>query len=84
MTLKNFVASAKINMFDKLMAEGRSLMYTRNSNGLSILPCGTPDNTGKHLDKQLLMDTHWVLPARYDLNQVQALPCSNTDIPKLC
>ena len=31
-----------------------------------MLPCGTPDNTGKHLDK-LLLD-------RYDSNHFQRVP----------
>jgi len=50
--LKHFVSSAKMNIFD---AEGRSLIYTRKSSGPNMLPCGTPDNTGKHLERQLLM-----------------------------
>ena len=56
--LKHFVSSANINVLDELITEGRSLINTMKSKGPSMLPCGTPDNTGKHLDRQLLIETH--------------------------
>ena len=56
--LKHLVSSANINILDELIAEGRSFIYTRKSKGPSMLPCGTPDNTGRHLDKLLLIETH--------------------------
>ena len=51
--LKHFVSSANIyvHVLDELITEGRSLINTVKSKGLSMLPCGTPDNTGKHLDR---------------------------------
>ena len=63
--------SAKLNLVDELIAEKMSLMYTKKSSGPNMLPCGTPDNTGKHQDRQLLIDTHRVLLERYDLNHFQ-------------
>ena len=54
---KHFISSAKLNITDELIVDGRSLMYTKNSSGPKMLPCGTPDNRGKHLDRQFLIDT---------------------------
>ena len=56
--LKHLVSSANINILDELIGEERSFIYTRKSKGPSILPCGTPDNTGKHLDRLLLIEIH--------------------------
>ena len=44
-------------VLDELIAEGRSLINTMKSKGPSMLPCGTPDNAGKHLDRPLLIET---------------------------
>ena len=40
------------------MTEGRSFIYTKKNKGPSILPWGTPDNTGKQLDRLLFIETH--------------------------
>ena len=37
-----------------------------NNRGPRILPCGTPDFTGKASDEQLLIDTNWRRLDKYD------------------
>ena len=58
--LKHFVSLANniIYVFDELITEGRSLINTIKSKGPNMLPCGIPDNIGKHLDRLLLIETH--------------------------
>ena len=39
----------------------------RKSIGPSVLPCGTPDNTGNRLDSRPLIGTHCSQPKKYAL-----------------
>ena len=47
-----YVSSANSRV-ENSEAEGRLLMYMRNSKGLSEKPCGTPQVTFNKLDSQL-------------------------------
>ena len=53
MHLANLVSSAKKNGSADKIWSGRSLIKIKNSSGLSTLPCGTPESTGRRLDEQL-------------------------------
>ena len=46
MLLQYFVSSTNKNQVEKLITEGTSFTYMRESSGPKILPCGTPDETG--------------------------------------
>jgi len=48
MVLKHFVSSANNNSMEDRIYSGRSLMLTKNSKGPRILPCGTPNETGRN------------------------------------
>ena len=39
-----------------------------------MLPCGTPERTGKQLDKELFTETHCDLLFKYDLNYFHREP----------
>ena len=57
-------------------ALGKSLIKRKNSKGLKIDSCGTPDVTGKKSDDSFSIRTLCLLPDKYDLNQ------ANKDPPK--
>ena len=47
--LKHFVSSANSNSCE-VMTDGKSLMNIKKSKGPSMLPCCTPEMTGRVLD----------------------------------
>lgn len=51
------VLSAYMITLEKLMHDGRSLIYNVNNTGPRMLPCGTPFSTGRGLDKLFPYDT---------------------------
>ena len=54
-------------------------VYIANKSGPSILPCGTPEETGRKFEFSLFMLTHWLRLARYPWNHLSRLP----EMPKL-
>ena len=76
--LKHLVSSANTYSKDDRICSGRSLMKIKNSNGPKILPCGTPDRTGKNSECLLLILTHcfrfkdkiWTTSTDYRIYQV--------------
>ena len=63
-----------------LTAFGRLLMYTLNSKGPKMLPCGTPSVMVCGSDNSPFIKTLCCLWARYDLNHLKDL----SDSPKSC
>jgi len=55
------VSSAYIITLEKLMHDGRSLIYSVNNTGPRMLPWGTPFSTARGLDKLVPNDTTWDL-----------------------
>ena len=49
-------------------------MYIRNKSGPRILPCGTPEMTGRADEKQPLILTCCLLPVKYSFNQLHVFP----------
>ena len=59
------VSSAYMITLEKLMHDGRSLIYNVNNTGPRMLPWGTPFSTARGLDKLVPNDTTWDLLDRY-------------------
>ena len=53
---------------------GKSLIWTRNSNGPKIEPCGTPMVIGDRSDEWLLTAVNWYRFDKYDLNHWYVAP----------
>ena len=49
--------SSAYMMLQKLLHDGRSLIYNVNNAGPRMLPCGTPFSTARELDKLFPYDT---------------------------
>ena len=48
--LEHLVSSTKRSNEELDTQSGRSLMYTRNRRGPRMLPCGTPERTGRNAE----------------------------------
>jgi len=57
---------------------GKSFIYTVNSSGPRIEPCGTPIGTIAWSDLLLLQTVTWLRLKRYDSNHLEAIESSNT------
>ena len=57
-------SSAKSKIFEKETDEVRSFTKIRNNSGPRILPCGTPEMTGRVGETDWPTDTHWTLLVR--------------------
>ena len=56
--ITHFASAVKSNIIDFSRTSGRSFIKMKNSSGPSILPCGTPEITGKVLDTDWPTETH--------------------------
>ena len=62
--LQHLVSSAYRKRREKATDKGRSLMYSMNNKDPSMLPCGTPDETGSQSEEHLFTTTHCFLLIR--------------------
>ena len=56
---KHFASSANKDNIECSVQLSMSFMKSKNNNGLSIDPCGTPDVTGTHSDVEPSSTTLW-------------------------
>lgn len=54
---------------------GRSLIYMRNKRGASTDPWGTPDVTGRELERLFLIETNWERLVRNAVIHARMLGC---------
>ena len=66
-------SSAKIFIVGET-TDGKSLIYKMKSKGPKMEPCGTPDRTGDHSEKQPLMTTRCRLVVRKEENHCSIEP----------
>ena len=56
--LKHLASSANSKTSEEVTAAGRSFTNTKNMIGPKMLPCGTPETTGRTSETELLTETH--------------------------
>ena len=64
MGTRHLASSANSKTFEKDSDVDRSFMKMINKSGPRILPCGTPEMTGKVFEVDCPTDTHWTLFVR--------------------